>query len=391
MISSNRLYLPRVDILRALAAWWVFLFHAFFSLQAVPDPTGERAVTSFNPFIVIVSQGWMAVTLFIVISGFCLGQGLAGKEINWKGYFCARWLRVAPLYLLIVFFAILLAKPEPDLVTIFGTMTLLPLPHLFKSSHWLDVFWSVRVEFLLYFSLPLLVYLSRSIGLKKSVLSVYGFFSCVVLLLLLGGARGSTVFYWSFVGRFGEFAAGFFLGYFGCPKELLNKVVIHKRTLSLALACFSLVLLFVFSQMGGFYSVSLLPRIGLYVFTILVALLALFWASMPSDSSDSSKSLILSRLYRFLQSLGAWSYSTYMWHAIIIALLGRPLYKWVRFGLLHQYPLDYEFFGIDLDIYLFFVLFPIIAVFTAIFSKLSFEVIEKPFLSFRPSYVNPTK
>src|SRR5688572_3079504 len=85
MQSDNRRYIPLLDVLRAGAALWVVLYHVVTRLV----PTGDaprHLVGSDNPLMVVLSQGWLAVSLFVMLSGYSLSLGLTKGDIDWVAY-----------------------------------------------------------------------------------------------------------------------------------------------------------------------------------------------------------------------------------------------------------------------------------------------------------------
>src|SRR3954465_13831262 len=113
MQSNNRRYIPLLDVLRAGAALWVVLYHAVTRLVPVGQPS-RTLVGSGNPVMVVLSQGWLAVSLFVVLSGSWLSLGLTKGDIDWVSYLKARWLRVAPLYLVMLFLGLMTAAERPS-------------------------------------------------------------------------------------------------------------------------------------------------------------------------------------------------------------------------------------------------------------------------------------
>lgn len=99
--SSGRLL--SIDLLRAVAAFGVFVFHAFlfagfdkYSLS-VSIPGLSRALTMPN----FLSLGAMGVSLFFVVSGYCLARsrnrgGSAATTL--RGYYVSRPQRIYPAY-----------------------------------------------------------------------------------------------------------------------------------------------------------------------------------------------------------------------------------------------------------------------------------------------------
>ena len=90
--------LPQLTSLRFFAAFWVLGFHA------LPRAGALDAWAAFW------NVGWMGVTFFFVLSGFILTYtyGGAGKPLDRRRFWIARFARVYPLYL----FALLFAVPQ---------------------------------------------------------------------------------------------------------------------------------------------------------------------------------------------------------------------------------------------------------------------------------------
>ena len=87
---------PRVlelDGVRAIAIWWVLLFHVFpdASLASVP-----------GPIRLFINHGWLGVDLFFVLSGFLITGILLetkNKPSYFKNFYARRALRILPVYL----------------------------------------------------------------------------------------------------------------------------------------------------------------------------------------------------------------------------------------------------------------------------------------------------
>lgn len=167
-------HLSYIDGLRALAASYVVLHHAKYQLT-LTDPLLVRA---WYPF----AFGHYAVSVFIVISGFCLmlpviradGQ-LRGGAI---GFYMRRVRRILPPYYLaiaasltLIFFLIGKKTGTHWDVSIPVTARDVVAHLLFVQDLWADTFpkinhafWSISVEWRIYFLFPLFVALRRRIG-----------------------------------------------------------------------------------------------------------------------------------------------------------------------------------------------------------------------------------
>ncbi len=190
--TRARPHLKHVDGMRALAALIVFINHSY--AQAYDPIQKEHPGGIFAPFEYSMVLGHLSVTVFIVISGFCLALPVvaAGGELRGGAlsFFKRRARRILPPYYGAV--ALCLAL----IWTIIGTKTgtlwdypiqvkdpgttkvaiishLLLVHDLFATSKINYVFWSIAVEWHIYFFFPLFVWAYRRLGPLVTVASVY--------------------------------------------------------------------------------------------------------------------------------------------------------------------------------------------------------------------------
>src|SRR5579859_377413 len=170
--------LAYLDGLRALAALYVMLTHAFSTIwpsEFQKYPTGPLAALTRW-----LSYGHFAVTAFIVISGFCLMLPIVRNGGLLKGggrqFFKKRARRILPPYYCALVVSALLATTIISSPT--GTHWDVSLPVTIPAlySHVIllqdfvyagkinHVLWSVAVEWQIYFLFPLLVILWRCAG-----------------------------------------------------------------------------------------------------------------------------------------------------------------------------------------------------------------------------------
>jgi peptidoglycan/LPS O-acetylase OafA/YrhL len=168
--------LDGVDGLRALAALWVVLFH----IRAF---TGAR----LGPFDFFVRSGSTGVSLFLVLSGFCLylpiARGGAENFRVWR-FLRRRATRLLPAYyvsLAVVLLVTVLAATQLGLTPLsvpgvaIQAATHLTMTHsLFPSTFYAlnGAYWSLGLEWQLYLGLPLLVIGVRRFGLARTVAAV---------------------------------------------------------------------------------------------------------------------------------------------------------------------------------------------------------------------------
>lgn len=169
--ASRRL--DGVDGLRALAALWVVLFH----IRAF---SGAR----LGPLDILVRSGSTEVSLFLVLSGFCLyiPVARAGTQSFGVGRFLRRRAtRLLPAYYvsLIIILAVTVVAAGPlGLAPLSGTQiaiqaaTHLTMTHsLFPSTFYAlnGAYWSLGLEWQLYLALPILVFGVRRFGFARTI------------------------------------------------------------------------------------------------------------------------------------------------------------------------------------------------------------------------------
>ena len=94
-LTRHRQALPALTGVRFLAAWYVVLFHAYPGLaRRYPLP---------KLLEIFLSNGYLAVGLFFLLSGFILAYTYEGQiegTSNWLRFWEARFARIYPVYLL---------------------------------------------------------------------------------------------------------------------------------------------------------------------------------------------------------------------------------------------------------------------------------------------------
>ncbi len=167
--------LAGVDGLRAAAAVWVVLFHIrVFSGAHLP----------FQPLDFFVRSGSTGVSLFLVLSGFCLyvpfAGGRSGRFKTWS-FFVRRARRLLPAYYCSLVLALGLnligganlgfrPMSAGDAAWELGTHVTM-LHTLFPSTFYAlnGAYWSLGLEWQLYLALPLLILGMRRFGLVPTL------------------------------------------------------------------------------------------------------------------------------------------------------------------------------------------------------------------------------
>src|SRR5256885_5542325 len=190
--------LAGVDGLRAAAAMWVVLFHIrVFSGVHV----------SFAPVDFFLRSGSTGVSLFLVLSGFCLFLPFAGgREHRFRtGTFLVRRARrplpalYCPLILALrlhvvgggnLGFGPLSAEDVAWQVATHVTMTHTLFPSTFYALN--GAYWSLGLEWQLYLGLPLLLIGARRIGLVPTLAGAVLVNALYRTALSRGGGRGGV-------------------------------------------------------------------------------------------------------------------------------------------------------------------------------------------------------
>jgi peptidoglycan/LPS O-acetylase OafA/YrhL len=169
--ESRRVHLTHVEGLRATAALVVYLNHAYaHTWNPLRGQAPNNALSAFSYSLI---AGHLSVTVFIVISGFCLTLPAVGAGDRLSGgaaaFFKRRARRILPPYygalaLCLVLIGTVIGAPTgtfwdvPIMVTRTSIIShVLLLQNLFATGSINYVFWSIAVEWQIYFLFPLLL------------------------------------------------------------------------------------------------------------------------------------------------------------------------------------------------------------------------------------------
>lgn len=298
-LTLHRGALPALTGIRFFAAIQVVMFHfgaGFAERHGAPIPVHR-----------MLANGWTAVTLFFLLSGFILSYTYAGQIKRPGGkvrFWEARFARIYPVYLL----SLLLCwpsqiHPRPGLSAAVFLMVQAWNPlHVEYGGAWNMPAWTLSTEAFFYLLFPFLLPLLERFSPRT--LKVWA----VVSVLVVAFGHTMTPYIEPFtrltllplpVFRFPEFAAGMVLGllYLRRREHRASPVLLY----SALAAIFAILLLIT----GPWLSLLVIP------FAILIYLLA---------AGDSALAHLLSRPTFLL--LGGASYSIY--------LLQEPVRAWVH-------------------------------------------------------------
>ncbi len=338
-------YSPRLDQLRALAAFMVFTWHLTRPTEA-PGPAALLPLLA--PLQAPFQEGHCGVSLFFAISGTLFGRllPLAGP-VRWGAFAWNRALRLAPLMLVVMALVaagrLAAGRLEPDYLQSIALGLVLP--------SWPHGGWSVTAELHCYALLPMLLWLRRRHAAAPLALVALA----LAIRAGLYAAQGEVMWltYWTALGRLDPFVLGFAAAGL---RVRAGPVVIGMLLLCAAYAGLL--------AQGGYWSGEasqlwvVLPTIEGAAFASLVA----WFDAHPSRPG---------RLGPLLARAGECSYSLYLLHGFAIPHLTRgfaPLFAQIGF--------EASLLGSALGF----------AAFTPI-AWLSYRWIERPALAWRRPYL----
>ena len=189
--NSAARHLEGIDVLRALAILLVIGYHFLPSITGQYEPGWQGCwrdihslQTPLSWLLYPLSLGWSGVSLFFVISGFCIQFSFLKHESRSPGkpflkdFFWKRFWRIYPPYAvaLVVFgFLLPLASTPPAAGSFLMHVLLI---HNFSGSAFHGInpsFWSLAVEMQFYLLFPLVLWLRGKFGMK----TVFWFFAAV--------------------------------------------------------------------------------------------------------------------------------------------------------------------------------------------------------------------
>jgi peptidoglycan/LPS O-acetylase OafA/YrhL len=253
--ASGGMRLPSVDGLRAFAALWVLIFHI---KQSTSFQLSEIPVIDL-----LLSDGYAGVSLFLVLSGFCLYLPFAHDRVGRfraSSFFVRRCYRVLPAYYLALAIAVAI---KIVVYTWLGTGVLTPselgwhifthitfsytfFPETFYSLS--GAFWSLGLEWHLYAAFPFILWGARNIGFNKTVVAVLCCHLVYVVTVKVGMMIGivereSLLAYVvlpnQFLGRWPEFVLGMSVAEL-YKRRLLDTISVPAYLLTLGLVPVSL-------------------------------------------------------------------------------------------------------------------------------------------------------
>lgn len=350
--------MPELDHLRFVAASLVVLFHTRLLTSG-----GGR---SSNPFaITLIDQGHIGVQLFMVVSGFLMMNIFCSREMQPLKFYLNRMLRIYPLFILIVSLGYFSTPdPRPTSVGINYILALLPISNLYRLEYgpFGGQMWTIAVELQFYLLFPLLLKFRRTYGHSFYVAMFAGALALRAVQFAASGTAHTFTFF-SLFGSIDLFIAGMLAA--ECYQASRRKdTTVKPFWAAAALMAIVIAIIAAFSHRSFFHidydtaTTDGISRSAIWI--VWPTILAGLFGSLLLAYLLSSKSIPWSNA---LSNFGKWSYSTYVWHILVIELLkDKMLY-------LPSYALGL-----------------LIAALMVGVSYLSYRLIEMPFLNLRSMY-----
>lgn len=305
-IPLSRL-LPGIHGLRGIAALAVVLYH-LVHIAKISVPVG----LSF-----IASDFGKGVQLFFVLSAFSLIHSTEHTmhRPTWaKEYFVKRFFRIAPLFYCILAGMVLWPAIKVQYLTVNLQSLLLNLTFTFGLAPWTGIVWggwTVGVEMLFYTILPVLLLTIRT-RLGTLLLVVASILVAQASRSLLLEHYEHTVSLYQYNWARFSFASNvcyFALGMYAF--RIASETNQNAKAMRWGVSTFATVLLLVLLFMGGHNG----WHPDLVLWGCGFAMLTLWQSKWPSHWCAN----------RFFEYLGERSYSIYLLHPVVIALMKTPL------------------------------------------------------------------
>lgn len=318
-----------IDALRGGACLWVILNHTseIYHITAGWQHTPLRILSNVAYF------GWLGVSLFLVLSGFCLYFPLARRveslseiKLDVKTFFKRRARRILPTYYVALFVyivALIFTSRHAGLpwnAAFSGAkdipMHILMLHNLMSSTLGSinPAFWSLALESQLYLIFPLLVALAARRGLRAILLVTFAVAVCwqAIAFHQLGFSPewdvARTQWYHALPGRAFEFAIG------------MSAAALVSRPISAKLVrqCASVLAVLIVPAIYYTARISVFGPLLDQMWGIIFGCLLILLHTIPAR--HFRRNIVL----RFLTWTGVISYSVYLMHLLIFRYFPIP-------------------------------------------------------------------
>ena len=324
-----KLHLTHLDGLRGLAALYVVTNHVYAQCVRGDLTSGLGVWTSFVKNA--LQLGHLSVSIFIVLSGYCLmlPVGRAGYQFKFKTFVARRAKRILPPYYAALLLTLFLTAALPELRRpthgiwddVQPALTFLPIASHFLliqdlSPAWVFKIsypmWSVALEWQIYFVFALaMLPLWRRFGIVS-----------VLIATLLGG---TVLDRFHVAASCSHYIFLFALGMLGALISHSSRPADFKRWRQLPWSMIGLfaIAIFVLLSHGTAYWLARHATQGDILIGIATLCLLVQCDKWINEYGDNHHSMFLRLLQsRICVGLGLFSYSLYLIHAPIIAIVG---------------------------------------------------------------------
>lgn len=301
-----------LQYLRAAAAFMVLLVHT----SATANEGGLlKTVPNFD-------WGIAGVDLFFVISGFVMLYSTGGRNVGPREFYLRRLARLVPLYFVATSVAVLLAKLAPQAVRTFSphfadyVRSLLFIPFYNATLHLnqpvIGQGWTLDFEVFFYFWFGALLLFTKKV---RSVLLPVLFASLVAAGYVFRPKNVPLAFYTNSIIL--EFVLGVVVCY------IFQRIKMRSGLLGLMITACGIAMFFVFSHFKQNWD----PNLGYHATYTAYRIPRAIFYGIPSAISVMGV-LLLERSgwiprMPLLLALGDASYSAYIWHTFILAVVRR--------------------------------------------------------------------
>lgn len=332
--------LDLIDALRGFAALWVFLYHIWNVLnpwgnsQVAPVVWDSSKPWSYWISFVLFQYGYFGVTIFFVVSGFCIHLPQARKhaqagsdQLKVFDFARRRFWRLYPAYFASLFVASLSLGvmrlmeyrargwplPLPDHfheqafgVNEIGYNAFFLLPFFESAKDLNSVLWTLVFEVQFYLLYPLLLVLMQRIGLVP-----VGLVLLIAEALLVPVPKSVDSYLkhnpWEYL-----FLAKYFEWYLGV---IAAELIVNRRRLASKMVLGQVTLLMALCSLGCVFVPLLWPYRDI---AVAITTFFLLLCMLPSDSSQPKPP---GKLLRAFIWLGLFSYSLYLLHIPLMRII----------------------------------------------------------------------
>lgn len=360
--SRNIQYIECLDQLRGVAALMVFFAHALHNFTRGMAPEMGSWLFFENPLLAVVAEGPSGVGLFMVLSGFLFAYGAYQKEILYKEFVRNRFLRIYPMYILMILLGIYAYPANFSFTAFLASLLLLSnTSNALNGGMFTILLWTISTEFMFYLVFPFLHRMYQSSGaaylVRLLLLAVMLRLICVGL-----GASPRDLSYFTILGRIDQFIIGMLAAYAiregkagfwsGLP-HLFSSVCIVIGTL------------YALNKFGGGWVSNSRWKVLWHTWE------AFMYALVVIAFVQSKRRVLTGMVGKFFTLIGTISFSVYLLHQPVLAVLQRANLR------VHDFT----------DVYVDALITGGLALIVVVaLSWLTFTLIERPFMRMRRNY-----